>query len=118
MSRYDSFNQLSGTIGAGGSISQQIDTEGFDLQGLVLYPSGGSGTLAAGTVQFRVGFATGTVYPLVDASNNRVGFPYSTTALAYSFVAVQALRPYRYVVVETSVNQTQAVTVTLPVKLG
>lgn len=118
MARYDGFNQLSGTIGASGSLTRVIDTEGFDVHGLILRPSSGTGTLAAGTVQFRVGVLPGTVYPLVDATNTRVGFPNDTSALAYSFVAVQCLRPYRYVQVETSVNQTQAVDVLLPVKLS
>lgn len=118
MGKYDAYNQLSGTIGASGSLTRIIDTEGFALHGLILRPTSGSGTMVAGTVQFRVGIAAGTVYPLVDASNVRVGFPNGTSALAYSWIALQCLRPYRYVQVETSANQTQSVDVILPVKLS
>lgn len=117
MGVYDGFNQLSGTIGSGGSLSQVIDTEGFPLGGLMMFPSSGSGTLAAGNIQFRVGVTPTTLYPVMDNTNTRIAIPYSTTGVAYSWQVLNAIMPYRYVQVETSVNQTQAVTVTIPVKL-
>src|SRR5690349_908607 len=111
------FNQLSGTIPSGGSLSQVIDTEIFPLMGLILTPNGGTGTLVAGTVKFRVGVTPSTLYPVVDSTGTRIALTYSTTAVAFGFTAVQAIAPYRYVQIETSVNQTQAVRVILPVKV-
>ena len=115
--RADQWNQLSGTMAAGGSLSQVIDTSGYDLQGLIARPVG-TLTLTAGTIQFRVGVVEGTLYPLVDGANARVGLPISTTGVAFSFVAVQAIRPYRYVQVEHSTAMVNGATITLPVKLG
>lgn len=111
----DQFNVYTGTIPAGGSLSQVIDTTGYTLQGLALIQ--GAGTLVPGTIQFRVGWIPGTLYPLNDGANVRVGIPNSTTSVAYSYVAVQAIRPYRYVQIETSVAQGNGASVIIPVKL-
>lgn len=111
----DQFNIFTGTIPAGGSLSQVIDTEGYDLQGLGIIQ--GAGTLVPGTIQFRVGWVAGTLYPLNDGSNVRVGIPHGTGSTAYSFVAVQAIRPYRYVQIETSVAQGNGASIKIPVKL-
>lgn len=112
----DQFNIFTGTIPAGGSLSQVIDTTGYSLQGLGLVQNG-TAALVAGTIQFRVGWVPGTLYPLNDGSNVRVGIPNGTGSAAYSYVAVQAIRPYRYVQIETSAAQTNGAQVKIPVKL-
>jgi hypothetical protein len=112
------FNQWIGTIAASGSLSPQFDTEGYNVTGLMLRPHVSGGTLSAANAQFRVGIASGSLVPLVDGNNNRVALPFTTTAVAYSFLALQAIRPYRYVQVETSAAQAGAVDVIIPVKAG
>lgn len=110
------FTQKVGTIAASGSLSPIYDTEGFSVHGLIVRRNSGSGTLVAGTVQFRVGFQPGTVYPLYDNTNTRVGLVNGTSDIAYSWASLQVIRPYRYVQIETVANQTQAVDVILALK--
>lgn len=113
--RMDMFNNLGGTIAAGGSLSQTFDLEGYQVVGLTLSPT--SGTLTAGTVQFRVSTDAVTFLPLMDATNVRVGLPFGTTALAYSQTAVSVISPYRYVKLETTSAQGNGVNARMPVKL-
>ncbi len=115
--RADQMNQLSGTIPAGGSLSQIIDTEGWNVPGLLLTAVGG--TLTAANIQFRVGVVPGSLYPLNDSSNARVAIAFSgVSGVAYGLTVVQTISPWRYIQVETSVNQTLAARVTIPVKLN
>ncbi len=116
-SRADQMNQLSGTIAPAGSLSQVIDTEGWSIPGLLFTAT--TGTLTAGNIQFRVGVVPGTLYPLNDGLNARVAIAFTgVTGIAYSGVAIQVIAPFRYVQVETSVNQVNGAKVTLPVKLA
>ncbi len=115
--RADQMNQLSGTISAGGSLSQVIDTEGWNVPALLFTAVGG--TLTAGNIQFRVGVVPGTLYPLNDGLNARIAIAFTgVTGVAYSGVAIQVIAPFRYVQVECSVNQVLAARVTIPVKLN
>lgn len=113
--RMDMFNVLAGTIPLGGSVSQTIDTEGYQVVGLIVSPT--SGTLTAGTVQFRVSPDDVTFVPLMDGSNVRVGIPFSTTAVAYSATALSVVSPYRYWRVETTNAQGNGINLRVPVKL-
>jgi len=113
--RMDMFNNLGGTIAAGGSLSQTFDLEGYQYLGLMLFPP--SSTLVPGTVQFRVSVDNVTFVPLMDSTNTRVGIPFSTTALAYSAAALAFGAPYRYVKLETSNAQGNGVNARIPVKL-
>lgn len=114
--RADQYNVLGGTIGAAGSLSTVIDTSGYDLHGLMVLPNG-TAALVAGTISFNVGYQIDALYPLVDNTNTAVGLPFSTSGVAYSFVATQAIRPYRYVQVKTSAAQTNGAVIRIPVKL-
>lgn len=113
-------NQFIGTIPALGSLSQVIDTEAWDVLGLVVYPQ--SGTIVAGSVQFRVaadnvsGTAPTTLYPLCDNTGARVAFNIGSAARAYGYEQAQTLSPYRYVQIEMTANQHNAVTCVIPVK--
>lgn len=114
--RADQLNQLSGTVGAAGSLSTTVDLEGWTVAGLIV-SGAGTAALVAGSVQFRVSVDGTTFYPLMDSTNTRVALPHGTTALAYSAVALQVISPYRYTRVEFSAAQTNGARVTFPVKL-
>lgn len=109
------FNQFSGTIAPGGTVSQTIDTEGWMVTGLIVAPLVVGGTLASGSLQFSVGFVPGTLYPLNDNTNTRVSISFGTAATAYTLAAVQGIAPYRYVRV-TITSQGLGARIVLPVK--
>lgn len=109
------YNQFSGTIGAGGTTSEVIDTEGWMVTGLIVAPLIAGGTLASGSLQFSVGINSGTLYPLNDVSNTRVSISFGTTPTAYTLSAVQGIAPYRYIRV-TITSQGLGARIILPVK--
>ena len=112
-------NQFTGTIPVGGSLSQVIDTEAWDVLGLVVYPN--TGTIVAGSIQFRVshfnsGEYNGTLHPLHDNTGARVAFNISTAGRTFGYSQVQTIAPYRYVQIEMTANQVNQVNVVLPAK--
>lgn len=114
----DQFNVYTAPVPTAGSLSAIVDTEGYTLAGLALVPR--AGALVAGTMQLRVGWVPGTLYPLVDGNNARVGLPFGVAGAAFSWAAaaVQAIRPWRYVQAEvTGVNQTNGANFVVSVKL-
>lgn len=111
--------QFTGTISSGGSLSQVIDTQAFEILGLVVYPQ--SGTMVAGSVQFRVSpyngnEYNGTLYDLYDNAGARVALNIGTAGRAYGFAQTETIAPYRYVQIEMTANQDNAVTVVIPAK--
>jgi hypothetical protein len=114
-SRADQMNQLSGTLAIGGSLSQTIDLEGWNVGGLIISPT--SGTLVPGSIQFRVSADNSNFVPLNDGTNTRVAIPFGTTAVAYTATVLSVIMPFRFVKVETTSVQGNGAKVTFAVKL-
>lgn len=114
--RADQYNQLSGGIAVGGSLSQTIDLEGWNVGAFLIAPT--TGTLTPGSIQFRVSVDNSNFAPLNDGNNARVAIPFGTTITAYTETAVKVVMPFRYVKIETTTNQGNGARCTFAVKLN
>jgi len=101
-----------GTINSGGTLTQEIDLQGFVTNGLII-ESG----YVTGSLVFRVGHNTGTLRSLVGSDGNRVATSsISSASFALSSEFLKPLAAYRFVQIETSAAQTNGLRIILPVK--
>lgn len=99
-------NLAIGTMGANGTLSEEMDTSGFTLLGLL------TDGAANGTLNFLVSdqaiSVTGTnnYRPLRDSSGVAVAYTLPTGSNAFKESDMRVLVPYRYVRLLSSVAQT------------
>lgn len=108
------WNTLQGTINAGGTLTGEIDLQGYTHIGLMTATN-----MTAGTLSFEVAnqsLASGGVYAsLKDGSGVDVQIP-GSDVFALSGEVMKVLAPYRYVRIKTSSAQTSGLLLKLPVK--
>lgn len=107
-------NVLTGTIPINGTLTHEIDLMGFTTIGL-WYTGATNGTLSFQVAE-KPDIQGGTFVDLLAANGAAVTFGPSGAAGAVSGLVMEALAPYRYVKIKTSIAQATAVTFKLPVK--
>ena len=107
-------NTLQGTINVDGTLSNEIDVQGYTWIGLMAVTDMTAGTLSFEVADFALG--NGGVYAtLKNASGADVQIP-GEGKFAVSGDALLVLAPYRYVRIKTSSQQTGGLLFKLPVK--
>lgn len=100
-----------GTISTGGTLTPEIDLDGYSVFGLMTLTA-----FAAGTINFQVSDVSGGTYVTLkdkDGTAIRIG---GTGLFAVSAVDLACLLPYRYVRLLSTVTQTNGVLFALPVR--
>lgn len=111
----DQLNQFRATIASGGSLSNSLDLEGWNLPGMIVQASGTA--MVAGSISFQVSVDNSAFFPLNDSTNTLISVPHGTSGVAYGAAVVQAIAPYRYVRFLDSSAQPTGSTITIPEKL-
>lgn len=113
-----SFNAFIGTIAAGGTLSEIIDTEGFPFHGLIV--SALTSTLTVSTLNIlvsndtTVGFAT--LQQVTAGVLGNIAWGHQTGNFAVSGNDMQVIKPYRYVRFIESAAQVNGAKYMIPVK--
>ena len=102
-----------GTLNANGTISPQLDLEGFSVLGLMIHD-----TPAIGTLTFQAGSgnpANLTWHTIVDNAGDAESLTLNAS-VAFGGDSLKFLEPYRYVRMVSSVQQTNGLQFSITMK--